>query len=234
MLAAQHWNSHRELGEGEVAELLLEPVAQRLRGVQVGARAHGAGDLAPGAVAVDLVALAHRAPQVEQPVDDRRGRVAGDHQPVQRAHRGAQDEVGPDAALEQRAEHADLDGPEQPATAEDEGGALELIAQRGRRAGRVTARGGSRCDPLRWPVLDPEDQDRDQAGTAASAAVNPQAPPAAPRQQQEERDADVGDVEPAVHDADHRGRFAPSSLGGGAVESRGGTSGGRPTKTSDG
>ena len=89
----------------------------------MGAGAHGSLQLAPGPVGVDLVALADLLPQLAQPVDHRRRRVGRHHQPVERTDRGAQDQVGPDALLEQGAEHADLDGTEQAAAAEDEGGA---------------------------------------------------------------------------------------------------------------
>jgi hypothetical protein len=48
---------HGEVGEGRLAELGLQPLAQRSRRVQVGAGAHGPAQLLPGAVGVHLVAL---------------------------------------------------------------------------------------------------------------------------------------------------------------------------------
>ena len=112
---------HRELLEGQVAELLGEPVPQRLGRVQVGAGPDGPGDLAERAVAVHL-AVAHRAlPQADQPVDHAGAGVGGHQGAVQRADRGAQDQVRADAGLEERPEHADLDRAEQAATAQDEG-----------------------------------------------------------------------------------------------------------------
>ena len=62
-------------------------------------------------------------------------RVAGHHQAVEGADRRAEDEVGHDVVLEERAEHADLDRPQQPAPAEHEGGARSPIGQAGTRSG---------------------------------------------------------------------------------------------------
>ncbi len=66
-------------------------------------------------VAVHVAGLAGLAPQLDEPVDDRRRRVAGHHRAVQRPHAGAEHQVGDDAPLEQRLEHPDLDRPQHPA-----------------------------------------------------------------------------------------------------------------------
>src|SRR5680860_153609 len=111
-----------ELGEGQVAEVLFEAVTQWLGRVQVRPRPDGARHLVPRSLAVDLVALADRAPHVQQSVDDRGGGVARDYEAVDGAYGGAEDEVRFQVALEERPEHADLDRPEQSATAEHERG----------------------------------------------------------------------------------------------------------------
>ena len=58
-----------------------------------------------------------------QPVGDLRRRAGGEHRAVDRADAGADDEVGADARVEQRAQHADLHGAEHSPAAEHDGGA---------------------------------------------------------------------------------------------------------------
>ena len=70
-------------------------------------------------LAVDGVRLGRR-PRVQQRVDDGGRRVGGDEGAVDRADRGAGDDVGADAGLEQRLDHADLDRAADAAAAEHE------------------------------------------------------------------------------------------------------------------
>ena len=85
------------------------------------AGAHGSGGLSQHAVAVDLAALRRTAPQLDEAIHDRRRRVRRDESAIERTDRRANDEVGADVGLQERAQHADLDGAEQTATAEHEG-----------------------------------------------------------------------------------------------------------------
>ena len=130
---------HRQLREGDVAELVGEAPHQRLGGVEVGAAGHRAADGAQRLGAEQVATAGRRGapPEVEQPVDDGGLGVLGDQRAVHRADAGAEHQVGPHAALEQRPEHADLDRPEHTAPAEDERGG------HGRQtAGEVSVRSG--------------------------------------------------------------------------------------------
>ena len=66
---------------------------------------------------------AHRLgvlPQVGEPVDHRRRRVAGDHGAVEGPDARAEHQVGRDLDLEQRPQHPDLGRPEHPTAPEHE------------------------------------------------------------------------------------------------------------------
>jgi len=119
--------------------------AQRLQGVQVRARADQPDRPAPELLAErqpQFVALPHPA----QP-GGRAGRVGGHERAVEGADRGTDHQVGPDAGLGQRAEHADLMSAEQPPAAQYErrGHSGSLASRRRRRRrephGRRSLRG---------------------------------------------------------------------------------------------
>ena len=113
----------RQLLEGQVAELLDQRLLQRLRRPEVGAGAHGPADGAQRAVAVHLAPAAGGAlPERGELLDDAEVGLAGDQGAVEGADAGAEHQVRDDAALEQRAQHADLDGAEHAAAAEHECG----------------------------------------------------------------------------------------------------------------
>ena len=96
MLTTRRPELERQVLERGVAELLVEPLPQRPAGVQVGSGAHGPCHLADRAVAVDLTA-GHRAlPQADQPLDHPVPGVGGDQGAVERADRGAEEDVGVD------------------------------------------------------------------------------------------------------------------------------------------
>ena len=102
----------------------LEPFPQRLGGVDVGAGGHGAADRAQRPVAVHR-RVALRAVAAHSSVSRSTTATSGsarDHRAVERADAGAEHEVRDDAALEEGAQHADLDGAEHAAAAEHEGG----------------------------------------------------------------------------------------------------------------
>jgi hypothetical protein len=110
---------HRQVGErGVLAQRPVEHAQQRCRRVQVAA-AGEAAQLARVGVAVDLLRR-RRGPHLRQPLDRRLGGVGRDGRAVDRADRGADDQVGLDAVLQQRAEHADLGGAQHPAATEHE------------------------------------------------------------------------------------------------------------------
>jgi hypothetical protein len=100
--------------------------------VQVRARADEPNGAAPELLAErqpQLVALPHPLQ-----ARHRARRVGGHERAVDRADRGAHDQIRPDARLRERAEHADLVRAEQPAAAEDE---------RRRHGSSVTGRGAA-------------------------------------------------------------------------------------------
>ncbi len=88
----------------------------------MGAGGDGAPDGAQRAVAVDLTTPRRAHPELGEPLDHRDVGPAGDHRAVEGADAGAEHQVGDDAALEERAQHADLDGAEDAAATEDERG----------------------------------------------------------------------------------------------------------------
>ncbi len=105
--------------------------AQALVAVQVGARAGERPEPAEDRAAEDVVALEAR-PHLREAGDRRDRRLGGHRGAVDRADRRAHHQVRHDTALEQRAEHPHLVGPEVPAASEDEGG-------RGRRHPHIVA-----------------------------------------------------------------------------------------------
>jgi hypothetical protein len=116
-----HLEPDRQLLERQVAELVLEGLLQRLRRPQVGAGADRATHGAQRAVAVHLGAGAcGGAPHLGELLDHRELGLAGDEGTVQGADAGAEDQLGPDVALEQRSEHPDLDRAEDAAAAKHE------------------------------------------------------------------------------------------------------------------
>ena len=75
------------------------------------ARCAAGGRRRPGELRADV------EPQLGQPVDDAEVRVARHHRAVERTDAGAEHQVGGDAALEERPQHADLDRAEDAAAA---------------------------------------------------------------------------------------------------------------------
>ena len=110
----------RQLEVREVAagQRVAQYPAQRLQGVQVRARAHQPDRPAPELLAErqpQFLALPHPA----QPGCGAR-RIGGHERAVEGADRGPYHQVGPDARLGERPEHADLVGTQQPSAAEHE------------------------------------------------------------------------------------------------------------------
>ena len=105
------------------------------------AAAHDAGELAGWRVAVHGSGLGG-CPEPRQPLGDAGCRVGGDQDAVHRADRGPYDEVGRDAVLEERLQHAHLDRAEHAPAAEYESDGLgsdrlgghSIIVPRGVRA----------------------------------------------------------------------------------------------------
>ncbi len=113
--------AHREVLDATHGKVVLEEPSQREVAVQGGARARQGGDTSQDGAGEDA-ARGHLAPQLGQ-VGDTGGVGTGrDRRAVDGADGGADDDVGPHTALEQRAQHADLGGPEEAAATEDEGG----------------------------------------------------------------------------------------------------------------
>ena len=149
-----HLEGDGQVLEAHVAELLDQPLAHRRGRVDVRARGDGSPDRAQRTVAEHLAAGGDGLPQVGEPLDDGRRRVASHHRAVEGADGGAQHQVGRDAALEQGLQHAHLDRAQHPAAAEHERGGHRLRRQLGVLGPH----------PLHDPALHPEDDQRDQAG----------------------------------------------------------------------
>ena len=97
MLAAHTWNRTGSSSKVTSPSSSSSRCCQRPGGVDVGAGGDRAAHRAQRPVAVHLPAvLAGAAPQVGEPLDDRRARVPGDHRAVERADAGAEDQVGGD------------------------------------------------------------------------------------------------------------------------------------------
>ena len=126
-----------------------------------------------------------RCPQLGEPLDDGERRVAGDQRAVEGADAGAEDEVGGDAALEERPQHADLDRAEDAAAAEHERG--------GHRVDRPQCRTRRARGARRAPgVVARCSTQKISSGTSAGSSVtsvNADAPPGPAGEQ--ERDHDV-------------------------------------------
>ena len=120
MLAATQWNGTWRSAKSRPGSAFVQHVPERLDGVQVGAGPHQPDGPAPERLA-ERVAQRLALPQLGQPVR-RTGRVSRHERAVDRADRGAHDQIGPHARLLERAEHADLVRAEQAAAAEHERG----------------------------------------------------------------------------------------------------------------
>src|SRR6266498_2505359 len=109
---------HRQLLDPRHRQQLLEQPAKRLVGVQVrtGTRQRGH---APEQGPAERLAGNAVAPHLVEPAQRSRGIRRHEHT-VDRTDRGAKDQVRPDPGLGERPEHADLIGPQDPATAEHE------------------------------------------------------------------------------------------------------------------
>ena len=139
---------------------------------------------------------ATRLPQLGEPVDDGQGRVAGDHRAVEGADGRAEHQVGRDALLEQRLQHAHLGRAQHPTAAEHERGGHGVRHVR-QALGELGVLG---AHPLDHAALDPEDDQRDQTRGQVEDGER-DAPAGSPRQQ--ERHHDVDHEHPAVHDPQH-------------------------------
>ena len=113
---------HRQVLDAPVVELRDQRPAQRFRGVHGGAGARQLAQPGDGAGGEDLGGV-RRAPQALQTVGDLSRRAGGEHRAVDRADAGADDEIGADARVEKRAQHADLHRAEHSPAAEHDGGA---------------------------------------------------------------------------------------------------------------
>ena len=149
MLAAQHRN-----GTGRSAKVVVARARSPAAAAAAAASAGGCGrrtrrSCAGDRVAVHLAGL-RRGPEPDQPVGHRLGRVGGDQRAVDRADRGAEHQVGPDAGPEQGAQHAHLDRAEHSPAAEHERhrtAAMPFILARARGpARRAAGPGGRRTD----------------------------------------------------------------------------------------
>ena len=163
-----HLELDRQLLEGEVTELLLEPVSHRLVGEDVGAGGDGSSYVLQRLRRIHLARLPGGRPQPDQPFDDREARIPGDHRPVERTDAGAEHQVWSDVAFEQGLQHAHLDRSEHAATAQHERGLLHALGHVVTLAADELRMLGARA--LHHAMLDPEDQDRDHARPPASAA----------------------------------------------------------------
>ena len=202
MLAAHTWKRTGSSSKVTSPSSSLQPVLQRLGREDVGAGGDRPAHRAQRPVAVHLPAvLAGAAPQLGEPLDHGERRVPGDQGAVERADAGAEDEVGGDAALEERAQHADLDRAEGAPAAEDERG-----RHRGQRL--PAADPGTASTGASWrtravgAVLGPEAQHRH--GAAQQRHDRERQLPAGLAGQPERRDQE-DHVEPAVRDPEVRG-----------------------------
>ena len=94
MLAAQHWNGTASSAKVRSPSSCAEPVAQRLRRSAGGCRCARPGvTWRTGPSPYTSRLLGRALPQPDQPVDRRRRRVGGDQGAVERADRGAEDQV---------------------------------------------------------------------------------------------------------------------------------------------
>ncbi len=163
----------------------------------VGDRAHGLGVL----------------PQVGEPVDHRRRRVAGDHRAVQRPDAGAEHQVGGDLDLEQRPQHPDLGRPEHPTATEHErrrhGVIVSVVRDESAAEGperqpcrrglsRLGASSGCSSRIRRVTTCSTQKMTRGIRPAITTSSANGHRPAGLAPQQ--ERDHDVGDEDPAVGD----------------------------------
>ena len=121
--AATHWNGTCRSSIRSTGRCVVEQLAQRAAPVQVRAAAHRRAERArrPSRRRRRRSRTARARARASR-IGRLDGRVGGEEGAVERADRRADDEVGHDAGLEQRPQHADLAGAEHPAAAEDEGG----------------------------------------------------------------------------------------------------------------
>jgi hypothetical protein len=109
---------HRQVVDPLATELRGEGATQGFRGVRCGAGARELPQSGESAGGEDLGGV-RRAPQCFQTIGDLRRRAGREDRAVDRPHAGADHEIGADARVEERAEHADLHGTEHSPAAED-------------------------------------------------------------------------------------------------------------------